>query len=206
VTNREFRRFMDEGGYGQDKPWWSEAALKEISQYYNRWQTAPRYWDDNRFNHATQPVVGVSWYEAVAYCAWMTGKLQAAGQAVEARLPTLEEWRHAAGSAVYPWGPAFDPARANSEESGLGQTTPVDMYPDGATTGSDKIWDMAGNVWEWTNTDDGDKRNPFYWLAGGAYWNDKKNIGSAARFWLNPRLRNGFYGFRVLVVPVSRSG
>ena len=46
---------------------------------------------------------------------------------------------------------------------------------------------MAGNVWEWTNTNDGDKKNPFYRQAGGSFWHDKKNIGSAVRNWLLPR-------------------
>ncbi|MFZ2359698.1 MAG: SUMF1/EgtB/PvdO family nonheme iron enzyme [Anaerolineae bacterium] len=204
VTHREFKRFMDEGGYRQDKPWWSQNAKSELSSLWRSERPAPRYWDDSRFNRPTQPVVGVSWYEAVAYCAWLSGKLQAAGRAVQARLPTLEEWRQVAGSQTYPWGATFDPARANSEESGLGQTTPVDMYPDGKTPSG--VWDMAGNVWEWTNTDDGDKSIIWYDLAGGAYWNDEKNIGSAARYGVNPGPGLDDFGFRVLVVPVSRSG
>lgn len=204
VTNREFKRFMDEGGYRQDKPWWSKKAKDELSILRNPETAAPRYWDDSRFNHPTQPVVGVSWYEAVAYCAWLTGKLQAAGRAVEARLPTLEEWRQVAGSQTYPWGPTFDPARANSEESGLGQTTPVDMYPDGQTPSG--VWDMAGNVWEWTSSDDGDTKILFYYLAGGSWYNDASRVGSAARDWLNQWNWSVDLGFRVLVVPVSRSG
>lgn len=204
VTHREFKRFMDEGGYRQDKPWWSQKAKSELSSLWRSERPAPRYWDDSRFNQPTQPVVGVSWYEAVAYCAWLSGKLQAAGRAVQARLPTLEEWRQVAGSQTYPWGATFDPARANSEESGLGQTTPVDMYPDGATPSG--VWDLAGNVWEWTSTDDGDKGNVWYYLAGGAYYNDGKNIGSAARDGDLPWYWDVNGGFRVLVVPVSRSG
>ncbi len=204
VTNREFKRFMDEGGYRQDKPWWSDKARQELPQYYSEWPTEPRYLDDSRFNRPTQPVVGVSWYEAVAYCAWLTEKLQAAGEAVEARLPTLEEWRQAAGSQTYPWGPDFDPACANSEESGLGQTTSVDMYPDGVTPAG--VWDMAGNVWEWTKTRYSGISVEAYEFAGGSWWNDQKNIGSAARYWYYPRFRDDDFGFRVLVVPVSRSG
>lgn len=203
VTNREFKRFMDEGGYRQDKPWWSQKAKAELSSLLRSERPAPRYWDDSRFNHATQPVVGVSWYEAVAYCAWLTKKLQAENPNAEVRLPTLEEWRQVAGPLTYPWGNDFYPARANSEESGLGQTTPVDMHPDGKTpTG---VWDMGGNVWEWTKTPAKDWKGA-YVLSGGAYWNDAKNIGSAARGWDDPRDWDVDGGFRVLVVPVSRSG
>ena len=103
-------RFMDAGGYDQDKPWWSEKAQEELPQYWGSWPTTPRYWDDSRFNHSTQPVVGISWYEANAYCAWLTGELQTDGQDVEVRLPTLEEWQQVAGSERYPWGKDFDPS------------------------------------------------------------------------------------------------
>ena len=98
-------------------------------------------------------MVGVSWYEAVAYCAWLTEKLQATGEKVEVRLPTVEEWRQAAGPETYPWGKNFDPANANTKESGLDQTTPVHMYPDGVRRFAPavEIWDLAGNVWEWTS-------------------------------------------------------
>ncbi len=126
--------------------------------------------------------MGVSWYEAVAYCAWLTQKLQAEGgidAGCEARLPTVEEWRQAAGPQDYPWGKKFAAANANSKESGLEQTTPVHMYPGGRTVTG--IWDMAGNVWEWTKDLDKSLSFETYVLTGGAYWNDGKNIGSAAR-------------------------
>ena len=107
-----------------------------------RWPDRPRYWDDDRFNHSTQPVVGVSWHEANAYCAWLTGHLRDKGILTgqqEARLPTQAEWEQAARSShgrAYPWGTDdFDPARANTEESGLGQTTPVHLVPGRANPG-----------------------------------------------------------------------
>jgi sulfatase modifying factor 1 len=93
------------------------------------------------------PVVEVLWDEAVAFCKWVG---QVAGRNV--RLPTEAEWEKAARSAdgrIYPWGNSWEASRLNSEEAGVGETTPVDKYspsgdsPYGAA-------DMAGNVWEWT--------------------------------------------------------
>ncbi|MCB0206545.1 MAG: SUMF1/EgtB/PvdO family nonheme iron enzyme, partial [Anaerolineae bacterium] len=110
VTNKQFRRFIDDGGYDLDHPWWTKKAVAELNQYWDDdWLKGPRLQDNRRFNRSTQPVVGVSWYEAVAYCAWLTEKLQSEGHALEARLPTVEEWQQAAGPQRYPWGPDFDP-------------------------------------------------------------------------------------------------
>ncbi len=64
------------------------------------------YWDDSRFNHPAQPVVGVSWFEARAYCAWLSAQT---GQAY--RLPSEVEWEAAARgfeSRQYAYGPDFD--------------------------------------------------------------------------------------------------
>src|SRR5690606_19440719 len=144
VTNHQFKRFIDAGGYGERDgarpPWWSkegwELRLRED------W-TEPRYSQGKSYNRSTQPVVGVSWYEAAAYCNWLTEQWRkqdtiAADETV--RLPTQAEWEVAArcghpapadDSVDYPWRGPLEPWRANTAESDLGQTTPVHMYPDG---------------------------------------------------------------------------
>ncbi len=201
VTNRQYRRFIDAGGYApenEDK-WWSQEGRDWKRK---TGQSEPYYWDNTRFNRPTQPVVTVTWYEANAYCAWLTSVLQSVGQQVEARLPTAAEWQQAAGPDRYPWGERFDAANANTEESNLNQTTPVHMYPAGASpTG---VWDLAGNVWEWTSTDDGDSKNPFYYICGGSWYEGKEHVGSAARYSHAPYFRLDPSGFRVVVVPFSR--
>lgn len=206
VTNRQFKRFVDDDGYDTNKPWWTTKAVTQLRSYWgDDWRRGPRYWDDNRLNRSSQPAVGVSWYETTAYCAWLTGKLRAEGaidDQHEARLPTVDEWQQAAGSERYPWGKTFDAANANTKENGLEQTTPVHMYPGGRTATG--ISDLAGNVWEWTK--DLDKTLSFeaYILIGGAWYMDATGVSSAARLRRDPWYRSDGIGLRVVVVPISR--
>jgi formylglycine-generating enzyme required for sulfatase activity len=96
---------------------------------------------------AQHPVVQVSWYDANAYCAWLTEQ-QPDGRGV--RLPNEAEWEYAARGEAgrdYPWGAeAPNPKRCNFDNK-VGGTTPVGSYPEGATP--EGVRDLAGNVWEW---------------------------------------------------------
>jgi formylglycine-generating enzyme required for sulfatase activity len=104
--------------------------------------------------HLDHPVVCVRWIDAMAYISWLkrlTGQLWC--------LPTEAEWEKAArwdhskgkGEAhIYPWGDKFDSKRCNTNASRIGTTTPIDYYPQGVSYYG--VWDMAGNVWEWTST------------------------------------------------------
>jgi hypothetical protein len=166
VTNHQHRRFIDDGGYrpaadGGRNRWWSEAGWKLREQY--DW-TEPRYRDLHYSNRSTQPVVGVSWYEAEAYCNYLTERWRGEGKITadeQVRLPTRAEWEQAARHGAtapadeavdYPWRGPFETWRANTEESNLIQTTPVHMYPDRRTAGG--VWDMSGNVWECVGMDE----------------------------------------------------
>jgi formylglycine-generating enzyme required for sulfatase activity len=211
VTNHQFKRFVDAGGYGEKtgkRPeWWSKQGRDYRKQY--DW-TEPRWWDDARFNRPTRPVVSVSWYEAEAYCNWLNGPgspyKQAAGSA---QLPSIAQWEAAARSGRpapgnkqqeerdYPWAGKFDPALANTAESSLQQTTPVDMYLDGKTQAC--IFDLAGNVWEWTNDME---RTDWYFIKGGSWATGAekaraglRSAGGGGSFWSDLR------GFRAVVVP-----
>ena len=202
VTNKQYRRFVEAGGY-TDKRWWQDEAGRKYKNEYD-WRE-PRYWDDARFNHATQPVVGVSWYEACAYCAWLTEALRNNGQISKqavVRLPTQTEWEQAARShdnRDYAWGQKFDAANANTKESALGQTTPVYMYPDGATP--EGVWDLSGNIWEWTTDID---KDGLVYFKGGSRWDKGEDISSSARYRFNPDDWYYGFGFRCVVVPISR--
>ena len=101
---------------------------------------APAYWDDPRLNQPGQPVAGVNWYEAKAYCEYR-GK----------RLPTEAEWEKAArgpNANLYPWGQDFDPAKVNYGKH-HDATTPVNSYPEGVSYYG--VYNMAGNVFEWVS-------------------------------------------------------
>lgn len=123
-----------------------EAALS--AQWPPKCETGARFQTDPRLNHSLQPVVGVSWYEAQAYCAWL-----AAQTALAVRLPTEVEWEVAARGAAasaYAWGDAFDRLKANTLETRVRQTTPVGVFPDGDSAAGAS--DMCGNVYEWTSS------------------------------------------------------
>ena len=147
VTNRQFQRFVDSGGYDTLEIWPPEVwpSLMKFVDHSRR--PGPREWENGKFpvNKADHPVVGVCWYEAAAYASWV-GK----------RLPTAAEWQkaggwpeHLSGGACnrYPWGNVYEPSRANLGPSGAGKTIAVSEYPAGSTPNG--IYQMAGNTWEW---------------------------------------------------------
>ena len=150
------------------------------------------------FETPNHPQVGVSWYEAVAFCHWFSAQINGI-----VRLPSEAEWERAArhtDGRIYPWGNEFDAANANTAESYLDQTTPVHLYPDGVTP--EGVWDLSGNVWEWTNDV---AKEGWIWVKGGAYYRGSDGVTSSARLRNNPYLRSDYLGFRCVVVPISRS-
>jgi formylglycine-generating enzyme required for sulfatase activity len=98
-----------------------------------------------RENH---PVHGVSHEAMLAYCHWLSRET-----GLRYRLPTEAEWEKAArgpDGRAYPWGDSVDPRCANTREAGIGETTPVGVFPDGASPYG--ALDMAGNVEECTGS------------------------------------------------------
>ena len=145
VTNSQYKLFMDENGY-ENPRFWSEAGRHWLN---DEKVLEPRYWHDRKWNGPNQPVVGVSFWEAEAFCAWAGG-----------RLPTEQEWEAAARGPEgyeYPWGDKWENGICNGRESGLGVTSPVGLFPRSRSKPFN-LEDMAGNVWEWclTRVDDPD--------------------------------------------------
>ena len=148
VTNEEFADFIRAGGYAVEE-YWTKMGWKAQSA---RPSNAPSYWNEPDLNSPRQPVVGVTWYEAVAFCNWMTRRARDDKGSARFRLPTEAEWEYAARGAEsarnFPWGNKFERGRANTAEMGYGRTTPVDHFDDGVSPFG--VWDMSGNVFEWT--------------------------------------------------------
>jgi formylglycine-generating enzyme required for sulfatase activity len=155
VTNAEFAHFINDKGY-ENRQWWTEQGWQQREK--SAW-IEPRLWHDTRFNNPSQPVVGISWYEGAAYCAWLTAQGHTHGwlpEDEEIQLPTSLEWERAArhtDQRPYPWGSA-EPTRehANFGRTGIGTTAPVGCFPRGAAVCG--ALDMAGNVMEWMATSD----------------------------------------------------
>jgi len=232
VTNAQYATFVADGGY--DKPqYWTVAGWAEKEKPQRGWWhddndpllpwTGPRDFGEP-FNLLNHPVVGVSWYEAVAFCHWLTEKLRADGKLAEGwliRLPTEAEWEKAArgeDGRVYPWGNEFDPEKANGKETEVESTNAVGIFPDGASPYG--CHDMLGNVWEWcaTKHDRGFKPYPYKieneWtedylagatvrnVRGGSWNNESASLRCAFRNYHYPFTDFNYRGFRCFVVPI----
>jgi len=201
---------LDDGGF--------EAALE--GQWQTKRETEPRFWRNGRFNHPSQPVVGVCWYEGRAYCAWL-----AAQTGLAVRLPTEAEWEAAAGGREgrrYPWGEDWNRLWANTYETRVKRASPVGAFAEGDTP--EGVADLAGNITEWTtslfgageNDDEvpdfgypyasGDGReevdagpNVRRVVRGGGWRGDPSGARAAFRFFDPPGLRKINVGFRVFV-------
>jgi formylglycine-generating enzyme required for sulfatase activity len=156
------------------------------------------------------PMNCLNWAEAEKYCRWVGG-----------RLPTAVEWEYAAKSGaptIYPWGDEKpsgnranfcdrncpdalnDAAKKNWKESGWvsegvndgwAGTAPVKLYPGGATAWG--LYDMAGNVWEWTATDyDSSKKE----VRGGSWNGTPASLRASYRNSYAPSAWNDDLGFR----------
>ncbi|MFC2137487.1 SUMF1/EgtB/PvdO family nonheme iron enzyme [Bacteroidota bacterium] len=162
MTNGEFKKFIDDGGY-EDSIYWTGGG-------FGKYGTHPQYWNTSTHRgggipeNEMFPVVGVCRYEAEAYCVWLSAKT-----GWKYRLPTEAEWEKAARGTdqrLYAWGNNLDSTYANYYKSNdpyedsqgpLGGFTPVgfyngDSYGDFSTHNNASpygVYDMTGNVFEW---------------------------------------------------------
>jgi len=180
VTRGQYRKFVEAGGYKDPRYWsaegwkWKQGNTIDYAGMHGQVtrvtrpagapeRNEPEYWAAEQewighgFGHPrfTQtddhPVVGVTYYEAEAYCKWAGG-----------RLPTEAEWEKAARwdekkqhANVFPWGDTWDPEKCNNADDHnpagggyrINQSAPVGSYPKGASPYG--CMDMVGNAWEW---------------------------------------------------------
>ncbi len=193
VTNAQYAQFVAARGYEQ-AGWWSKEGWQEKQK---RHWTEPGLWENARWNNPNQPVVGVSWYEAEAFCNWLSHTY---GQ--KYRLPTDAEWERLArgrDGREYPWGNDWQDDRANTGESGIGQTSAVGLFPSGVSPAG--AYDCAGNVWEWC-ADWYDEERNYRVLRGGGWYDGQDLARCAFRDYYDPYFRDFLIGFRVVVSPI----
>ncbi|EFO79651.1 signal transduction protein [Oscillochloris trichoides DG-6] len=215
TTNAQFKHFIDADGYNPEQPWWEIGKQRRGQKHIRQ----PLFWNDSRFGIArpNHPVVGVSWYEATAFCVWLTQHLQ---DGYVYRLPSEAEWEFAARGVerrMYAWGnaqPDSEQVNFNTQYDG---TTTVGCFSAGATPNTELL-DMAGNVWEWTcsklqfypyNPYDGREDisslvKTRFVMRGGAWFNQSINLRATSRGNYAPESRNQRVGFRVARQRVAR--
>lgn len=180
VTNADFAMFVEATGYQTEA---------EVNGSKKTWQT----YFDGKTNH---PVVKVTFGDAQAFCEWM-GK----------RLPTEIEWEKAARGTDqrdFPWGDLWDTTRANVKLTGLRGTAAVGSFSGGASPYG--VEDMAGNVWEWTDSPylaypGSTYQDPQYTAdarvtRGGGWFDDQKQVSTTNRSAALIQTANDDLGFR----------
>ena len=176
------------------------------------WSLSDAPWDTSlASNQPNTPVVGVSWYEALAYCQWLSA---VTGQ--QFTLPTEAQWEFAArgtGEGLkYPWGNDWNDTAANWDDDGaydgFNYTAPVGSFENGKSGAG--CYDLAGNVWEWcldwyapyegtmlenpTGPLSGSERA----VRGGSWKSISRSLRVSARTKLKPAATNTNVGFRLV--------
>src|SRR5262245_25313073 len=200
VTNIQFQAFID---------------AQEVCGNVERWEgiERPEAPSMSHWSEANHPRQNVTWYEAVAFCRWLTQKYKEKKlleKDAEIRLPTEWEWQQAATGGdttrEYPWEGRWDPALCNSNGGHLQRVTAVGVYPQGQTLHG--VLDMAGNVSEWClnkyskPTDrsavsidkSGDDRS----IRGGSWYDIQEVLRSSHRRSYPPNVGYDDVGFRLV--------
>ncbi|RRR72111.1 MAG: hypothetical protein EI684_10590 [Candidatus Viridilinea halotolerans] len=222
IVVAQYAAFMEDGGY-HERRWWTAAG---VAWRRKNTRTAPWRWNDSPWNHRPrQALTEVSWYEAMAYCAWLSAQLRLP-QGYTVRLPSEAEWEVAAAYDAhgqrqrYPWGETVPTDRHAVFDRPLNEGPP-DVATCAAGAAACGALDLAGTVWEWTSSryqaylegadvlakdfTDRDYDVPF---RGGSSWQNSTNIRCGARDRDHPDnfLLLNVRGFRVILSPRSHIG
>lgn len=223
VSNAQFNQFVLSGGYSTDR-FWPEAKARGLwtSQGYQQRQRPASH--SYQASLPNRPVIGISWYEALAFCRWLgeelihletpLGKAAAAGS-LEVNLPSEVEWEKAARGVdgrKYPWGNTFDPDKANTAEMKIGTSSVLGCFPEG--TSPYGVQEMIGNVWEWTcspwtetfevkkESRADPQTDELRVTRGGSF--DYTAAACSTRFFSTASLCNENLGFRVVIRPTTK--
>ncbi len=212
ITNEQYLKFIDDGGYSDYKFWLSD-GWEKVKE--NSWK-APMYWEKidgqwmtqdfigRRKINPKEPVCHVSFYEAAAYSKW-----------AEKRLTTEAEWEKAAcwdeekqRKTIFPWGNDAPTSQANLLESHIWNCSEIGAYPEGKSPSG--CYQMIGDVWEWTASEfvgypgfktGFDEYNDKWFtnqkvLRGGSFGTPKRSIRGSYRNFFRLDERWLFSGFR----------
>ncbi len=226
ITNAQYEQFVKANGYKQANYWkearkagyWTADGFKGRND--NEVRNAP---DDNGspFNLSNHPVVGVSWYESLAFTRWLEEQMRALGQfnvlgetspiqlkkEYHISLPNESEWEKAARGTdgrEYPWQGWFNSDFANVSETGIGTTSALGCFPQGKSPYG--VLEMSGNVWEWTRSNYGNGKDDFQStdtrvLRGGSFNSLSDRARCSYRNLYLPDDWSWYSGFRVVVSP-----
>jgi formylglycine-generating enzyme required for sulfatase activity len=192
VTNVWYGEFIKLDGY-KYRAYWSDEGWQWLEKEKIEY---PEYWHDRKWKCPNAPVVGVSFWEAEAFCRWLSVTDE---KGRKYKLPNEKQWQAAAAGKQgrkYPWGPDWDFTRCNcgEGENDIEKTSAVGIFERGKTP--EGIYDMAGNVWEWCDEiyeESGDARV----VRGGSWLGDAGGCRCAYRYWFLPGDRDGIIGFRL---------
>jgi formylglycine-generating enzyme required for sulfatase activity len=242
VTNAQYKLFMDNNGYDAEASWWDEFGqawlqrdddtltdVWHVRQRKNKKQ--PAFWGNPLLGIArpNHPVVGISWYEAMAFCRWLTQNTAYNPEGHIYLLPSEMEWEYAARGTAgrsYPWGeeePTTEWANYMAPDSNdfsrgpYGATAAVGCFPRDCTP--EGVYDLVGNIWEWTQSlaypypylpDDGREATLVPYEAGiifrGACWGDAMVFSPLPqRVSRNPDVALQVLGFRLVRYPPNKT-
>jgi len=194
ITYAQYKVFLDDPHGFRDPQWWRGLHADGLAQQKKGAGT-------QQWPIANHPADNVSWYDAMAFCRWLSTKL-----GYEVTLPTEQQWEKAARGTdgrEYPYSGTFDANKGNTTETGIGQTSTVGIFPDGVSPCG--VLDMSGNVWEWLLTEyDGANSNKLNnsnsrVVRGGSWFSVSGFARAAARDDYFPDARYLSIGFRVSV-------
>lgn len=176
VSVAEYRAFVASGGYRMPQFW----------RVTPQWEE-PLEWKRQLDNHA-RPVVGISWWEAHAYCEWLT-----ASTGRFSCLLSEKAWNDASGALVqrYPWGNAEPASELLNFDQYIGHSTRPEMHKPGS--GPFGHLDLSGNVWEWG----GETKDDLKVVRGGGWFTNRNFVSGDYRYHFNSYNRFNDLGFRV---------
>lgn len=212
LTYQQFQPFLEDPDGFMNPSWWQGMTVEDIHK---------KNPGEQRFKKSNNPRDNVSWYDAVAFCRWLTAGIKnyrpyrddfqkiadlIMDKGWEIRLPAEWEWQLGAtgGKAdhKFPWGLDWEDSRAHTKHNQLNKSMAVGMYPAGISPAG--ALDLSGNIWEWClnsyeNPEDIDlRRNDRRVLRGGSWyhWGSYAHTDMRSRYYPDHRYNAG--GFRVV--------